>query len=52
MKQNRYDVVLNSSEAVVVDSDGKKIVACPTEEEARQYIKDFENAEGSVDDGV
>ena len=52
MKQNRYDVVLTSSEAVVVDSDGRKIVACPTKEEARQYIKELEKSEGSVDDGV
>ena len=33
--------IIYSSETVVYNSDGKKLVSCPTEQEAIEYINDL-----------
>ena len=32
-------------ETAVFDGDGNKLVSCPTEDEAKEYIEQFENME-------
>ena len=36
----KYQVIPYSSEHVIVDVAGNKVVSCPTEQEAREYIKE------------
>ncbi len=36
----KYRIIPYPSEHVIVDDDGNKIVSCPTEQEAREYIKE------------
>lgn len=42
MKEDKYYLVIYSSETIVFDRTGKKIVACPTEDEAIEYIQNME----------
>ena len=42
MKNDRkYKIIPYPSEHVVEDGAGNKIVSCPTEQEAREYIKEI-----------
>lgn len=36
----KYRIIPYPSEHAVVDGAGNKIVSCPTEQEAREYIKE------------
>lgn len=36
----KYSIIPYPSEHVIVDGGGNKIVSCPTEQEAREYIKE------------
>lgn len=38
MNVKEYKKVIYSSEFVVYDSSGRRVVACPTEQEADEYI--------------
>jgi hypothetical protein len=37
--EDKYYLVIYQSETIVFDRTGKKIVACPTEDEAIEYIR-------------
>lgn len=37
----KYQIIPYPSEYVVEDMAGKRIVSCPTEQEAREYIEEF-----------
>ena len=42
MKNDRkYKIIPYPSEHVIEDGAGNKIVSCPTEQEAREYIKEI-----------
>lgn len=53
MKEDKYYyLIIYSSETIVFDRTGKKIVACPTEDEAIEYIQDLEqNKKGESENG-
>lgn len=36
----KYKIIPHPSEHVIVDETGNKVVSCPTEQEAREYIKE------------
>lgn len=36
----KYQIIPYPSEHVIVDGAGNKVVSCPTEQEAREYIKE------------
>lgn len=38
----KYRIKVRSSETVVEDQNGRRIVACPTEAEAWEYIREME----------
>lgn len=40
MENKKYRIVPYPSEHVVVDSAGNKVAACPTEQEAWEYIEE------------
>lgn len=40
--EDKYYIVIYPSETIIFDRTGKKIVACPTEEEAIDYIRELE----------
>lgn len=40
MKNKKYWIIPCPSEHVIVDAAGNKVVSCPTEQEAREYIKE------------
>ena len=40
MENKKYWIIPYPSEHVVVDSAGNKVAACPTEQEAWEYIKE------------
>ena len=45
MKEREEDKsyhIIYSSETVVFDKTGKRIIACPTEDEAVEYIREME----------
>lgn len=44
----KYGIIPYPSEHVVVDRTGKKVVACPTEQEAREYITEVLQGEPVV----
>lgn len=52
-----YSIVIMGSETVIFDAYGNKIISCPTEQEAVEYIneleiiKDFDTRSG-CDDGL
>ena len=52
-EDNRYHYIIYPSEIVVFDSTGKRIVACPTVNEAEEYIRELERnrKDGSVGGG-
>ena len=56
MLENEYKVVTYSSESVVKDRTNKRIVSCPTEKEAWDYILEIEeqkkNQKSKRKDGV
>lgn len=44
----KYWIIPYPSEHVIVDRSGKKVVACPTEQEARDYIGEVLKGETAV----
>lgn len=36
----KYQIIPYPSEHLIVDDDGNKIVSCPTEQEAKEYIEE------------
>lgn len=40
MNAKEYQKVIYPSEVVIYDSKGRRVVACPTEKEADEYIKE------------
>ncbi len=55
MKENehKYYLVIFPYETIVFDRTGKKIVACPTEDEAIEYIRKLEqNKKGESKNGI
>ncbi len=38
----KYKCVILPSETVIEDENGKKVVSCPTEDEAIEYIREVE----------
>lgn len=40
MNVNEYQKVIYPSEVVVYESSGRRVVACPTEQEADEYIEE------------
>lgn len=43
--EDKYYYITYSSETVVFDREGKRLIACPTEDEAIEYIKEIEQSE-------
>mgnify|MGYP006967426097 CR=1 FL=1 len=41
----KLSIVVYPSETIVIDQKGKKIVSCPTEKEAMEYIREQEGSE-------
>ena len=48
MGNKKYQIIPYSSEHMVVDSAGNKVVACPTEQEAWEYIEEVLQGEPVV----
>lgn len=52
----KYQIIPYPSEHVIVDGAGNKVVSCPTEQEAREYIKEVLEGEAvlspPVDGGI
>lgn len=46
-EEDKYYLVIYSSETIVFDKTGKKIVASPTEDEAIEYIQNMEQGKKS-----
>lgn len=46
--RKKYRIIPYPSEHVVVDGAGNKIVSCPTEHEAREYIKEVLEGEAEL----
>ena len=44
----RYRIIPYPSEHVVVDRAGSKVVSCPTEQEAREYIEEVLQGEAEL----
>ena len=40
MNANEYKKVIYPTEVVIYDSSGRRVVACPTEKEADEYIEE------------
>jgi len=36
-----YSIVIMESESVIVDVEGHRVLSCPTEEEAAEYLKEI-----------
>ena len=49
MEGDKLHTVLYPSETAVVNQKNKKIVGCPTEDEATEYIRDADNLEKGTD---
>lgn len=50
--ENKYYYITYPSETVIFDRIGKRIAACPTEDEAIEYIIEMEQSEkGTRKDG-
>lgn len=45
--KSKLKIVTFSSETVVFDEKGNKVVACPTEQEAVEYIREQNKRQGS-----
>lgn len=56
MKNKKYWIIPCPSEHVIVDAAGNKVVSCPTEQEAREYIKEVLEGEAvlssPIDGGI
>lgn len=51
-EEDKYYLVIYSSETIVFDRMGKKVVACPTEDEAVEFIRKLdENKKGKSQNG-
>lgn len=48
MGNKKYQIIPYPSEHMVVDSAGNKVVACPTEQEAWEYIEEVLQGEPVV----
>lgn len=48
MSARGYRVIPYPSEHVVVDENGKKVVSCPTEQEAQEYIEELLKGEAAA----
>lgn len=48
MKNNKYRIIPYPSEHVVVDEEGNKVVSCPTEQEAKEYITEVLEGEAEL----
>ena len=44
----RYQIIPYSSEYAVRDEKGQKLVACPTEQEAQEYIEEMQKEEAGA----
>ena len=44
-----YSVVIMGSETVIFDACGNKVISCPTEEEAVEYINEIEEGDNEMD---
>lgn len=44
----KYRIIPYPSEHVIVDGAGKKVVSCPTEQEAREYVKEVLEGESEL----
>ena len=50
MNVKEYQKVIYPSEVVVYDSSGRRVVACPTEQEADEYIEEKVNMKVGTSD--
>lgn len=48
----KYKIIPYPSEHLIVDDAGNKIVSCPTEQEAREYIKEVLEGEAVLSSPV
>ena len=44
-----YSIVIMGSETVIFDAYGNKVISCPTEKEAVEYINEIEEGDNEMD---